>query len=114
MEYISLNKLPEKSVSHNRAIKKKSIITKGKIPQLTNFAQASFAPGQVSPAHSHDDMWEVFYVESGSGIIKVNEQEYKLEKGVTVTVEPTEKHEIINNSSAELVVNYFGILAIST
>lgn len=110
MEYISLTDLPDKSVSHNPNIKKKLIIANGKIPRLTNFAQASFASGQISPAHSHSDMWEVFYAESGSGIIKINDQEYKLEKGITVIVEPEEKHEIINNSSAELIISYFGIM----
>jgi len=110
MEYSLLKNLPEKTVSHNQAIKKKLIISNDKVPNLTNFAQAVFTAGQISPAHSHSDMWEVFYVESGTGIMKVNEVEYKLEKGVTITVAPTEKHEIINNSFQELVLNYFGIL----
>ena len=110
MEYISLSEAAEMSVSHNRAIKKKLIITNGKIPRLANFAQAKFAPGQIAHAHVHEDMWEVFYVEDGSGIIKINDQEYQLKKGITVTVEPQETHEIINNSSSYLIVNYFGII----
>lgn len=110
MQYISLNNLPQKSVSHNPNINKKEIITNGKIPNLTNFAQANFTVGQVSPAHSHEDMWEVFYVESGTGIITINGQEYQLEKGITVIVEPNETHEISNNGKEDLTLNYFGII----
>lgn len=110
MQYSRLNDLPENSVSHNPNIKKKLIISKGKIPTLTNFSQAILSSGQISFAHSHEDMWEVFYVESGEGIMMINDQPHKLETGVTITVEPYEKHEIINNSSSDLIINYFGIL----
>ncbi|WP_324283033.1 cupin domain-containing protein [Cyanobacterium aponinum UTEX 3221] len=55
-------------------------------------------------------MWEVFYVEQGTGIIKINEREYILEKGVCVLVEPKENHEIINNSDDNLIINYFGVI----
>jgi len=110
MEYISLKNLPNQSVSHNQAIKKKTILSKGKLPHITNFSQAIFAPQQVAYLHSHDDIWEVFYVEEGKGIIKVNNQEYILEKGVCIMVEPTETHEIINNSDGDLVINYFGVI----
>ncbi|NCO74732.1 MAG: cupin domain-containing protein [Cyanobacteria bacterium] len=110
MKYISLNKLPIKSVSHNVNIKKKTILKKGNIPHLTNFSQAVFTSGQIANIHSHNDMWEVFFVQSGSGIIKVNGSEYLLVKDVCVMVEPKESHEIINNGKDDLIINYFGII----
>ncbi|WP_330204385.1 cupin domain-containing protein [Cyanobacterium sp. Dongsha4] len=110
MEYISLKELPNQSVSHNQSIKKKTILNKGKLPHITNFSQAIFAPKQVAYVHNHDDMWEVFYVEKGTGIIKINEREYILEKGVCVLVEPNENHEIINNGDDNLIINYFGVV----
>lgn len=111
MEYINLNKLPIKSVSHNKNIQKKTIIDNHKIPNLTNFSQAIFKAGQIAPTHSHSDMWEVFFVESGTGIIKVNNVEFLLEKGFYIMVEPNDNHEIINNSQEDLIINYFGIVA---
>jgi quercetin dioxygenase-like cupin family protein len=63
----SLKNLPEESVSHNPEIKKKVMLRFGDLPHLTNFSQARFAPGQTAPAHAHQDMCEVFFVEAGSG-----------------------------------------------
>ena len=110
MKYINLDKLENKSVSHNQAIKKKTIIDNEIVPHLTNFSQAIFKPQQIANIHSHSDMWEVFYVESGKGIMIVDGQEYTLTKGTCIMVEPEESHEIINNSKEDLVINYFGIV----
>lgn len=109
MKIISLNQLPIQTVSHNREIKKKTMLKLGDLPHLTNFSQARFAPGQVAFVHAHQDMCEVFFIESGLGIIRINGIEYRLEPGVCVTVEPQEEHEVINSGTQELVITYFGI-----
>ncbi len=109
MKYISLEKIPEQSVSHNPDIKKKVMLNHCDIPHLTNFSQAKLSPGQVSKAHFHHNMWEVFFVEAGVGTIRVNHQSYPLHKGSCVTVEPGEIHEIINTGVNELIVTYFGV-----
>jgi mannose-6-phosphate isomerase-like protein (cupin superfamily) len=83
----------------------------GELPGLTNFSQARFAPGQTASAHAHYDMCEVFFVEAGSGIIRINNREYPLLPGTCVAVEPTETHEIVNNGTTELVITYFGLRA---
>ncbi|GAA6623215.1 hypothetical protein NUACC26_090400 [Scytonema sp. NUACC26] len=74
MIFTSLNDLPEEPVSHNPEIKKKVMLRLGDLPHLTNFSQSRFAPGQTSPAHAHYDMCEVFFVESGSGFIRVSDK----------------------------------------
>lgn len=109
MKFTSLSQLPQEPVVHNPAITKKVMLRIGELPHLTNFSQSRFAPGQIAAAHVHEDMAEVFFVESGSGIIKVNNQEYPLLPGHCIAVEPKEVHEIINNSSQELVLTYFGL-----
>lgn len=81
MKFVSLSKLAEESVSHNPEIKKKVMLRGGELPHLTNFSQANFAPGQTAPAHAHKDMWEVFFVESGSGVIRIDTREYPLLRG---------------------------------
>jgi quercetin dioxygenase-like cupin family protein len=109
MKRIALNDLPEESVSHNPAIKKKVMLRLGDLPHLTNFSQARFAPGQVAAAHAHADMCEVFFVEAGRGIIRVDQQEYALTTGTCIAVEPGEQHEVHNTGSEELVLTYFGL-----
>ena len=109
MKITSLTQISEQSVSHNPAIKKKVMLHEGDLPHLTNFAQAKFAPGQVAAGHFHSDMWEVFFIQSGEGLILIDGEEYSLVKGSCILVEPGEVHEIVNNGEGELILNYFGI-----
>ncbi len=110
MKYISLEELNSECVSHNREIVKKVMLKKGELPHLSGFSRALFQTGQVADKHSHDDMCEVFYVQSGKGLFLVNEKEFCLKKGVCIVVEPGEFHEIINSGDSELVLLYYGII----
>jgi mannose-6-phosphate isomerase-like protein (cupin superfamily) len=105
----SLSAVPEDSVSHNPAIKKRVMLRQGDIPPLTNFSQARFAPGQVADGHCHRDMAEVFFVESGQGTITIDGRPQPLTSGVCVLVEPGEHHEVTNTGTDELILTYFGI-----
>ncbi|MEM7592028.1 MAG: cupin domain-containing protein [Cyanobacteria bacterium P01_A01_bin.83] len=109
MKIANLNQLPQQTVSHNPKIKKQVMLSQGDIPHLTNFSQATFAPGQTAAAHAHQDMSEVFFVSSGNGLIRINEQEYHLFPGVCVSVEPGEVHEVFNSGEEDLILTYFGI-----
>jgi quercetin dioxygenase-like cupin family protein len=109
MKISILTELIEQEVSHNPAIKKKVMLRPGELPYLTNFSQARFTPGQVANAHSHDDMYEIFFVEAGEGIIKINQRSHTLLPGTCVTVEPGEVHEITNSGSTDLILTYFGL-----
>jgi mannose-6-phosphate isomerase-like protein (cupin superfamily) len=81
----------------------------GDLPHLTNFSQARFAPGQVAAAHAHTDMCEVFFVESGTGVIRIDGHDHALAAGVCIAVEPGETHEVSNTGSVDLVLTYFGL-----
>jgi quercetin dioxygenase-like cupin family protein len=109
MKHHSLSEIPSEGVSHNPNIRKQVMLRKGDLPHLTNFSQARFAPGQVAPGHSHDNMTEVFFVESGSGTISIDGQAYLLEPGTCVAVDIGEVHEIANTGEEELVLTYFGL-----
>ncbi len=109
MKITSLTQLPTESVSHNPAIQKKVMLKAGDLPPLLNFSQATFAPGQVAAAHAHTDMWEVFFVSQGAGLIRVNGRDYPLETGTCIAIEPGEVHEVVNNSSRDLILIYFGL-----
>ncbi|TAF06258.1 MAG: cupin domain-containing protein [Nostocales cyanobacterium] len=105
----SLQDLPAASVSHNPEIQKKVMLRFGDLPHLTNFSQAYFAPRQISPAHSHQDMCEVFFVESGTGVICIDGQEHPLLPGSCYAVEVGEVHEIVNTGADVLIITYFGL-----
>lgn len=109
MKIISLSNLPEEQVSHNPEIKKKVMLRHGDLPHLTNFSQSYFAPGQQAKAHAHSDMHEVFFVEAGSGVIRIDGNEYLLQPGSCIAVEPGEVHEIFNNGLTDLILTYFGL-----
>ncbi len=109
MKITNLHGVPEESVSHNPAIKKRVMLRQGDIPAITNFSQARFAPGQVANGHSHQDMAEVFFVEAGQGTISIDGQPHPLRPGVCVLVEPDEHHEVSNTGESDLVLTYFGV-----
>jgi len=99
----------DRPVSHNPAIRKRVLLEVGELPGLTNLSQAVFAPGDTAPGHEHADMWEVFFVRSGSGSIRVNGKEFRLERDVCWAVEPGERHEIVNDGREDLILLYFGL-----
>jgi quercetin dioxygenase-like cupin family protein len=109
MKLTSLSSLPTEFVSHNPHISKKVMLRPGDLPHLTNFSQARLAPGQIAPGHSHADMHEVFFVESGDGTIQVDQQVYPLTPGVCIAIQPGETHEVANTGATELILTYFGI-----
>ncbi len=96
-------------VSHNPHIQKKVLIEKGEIPRITNFSRSRFPPGESAPAHSHRDMYEVFLVESGSGVFRIDGKDYEVKAGSCVRVDLQEMHEIINTGDDYLVLTYFGV-----
>ena len=109
MKRVQLSELDEQGVSHNTAIRKKVMVQPGDIPHLTNFSQATFAPGQVAHAHAHSDMYEVFFVSAGTGTMAVNGIGQVLVPGVCILVEPGDVHEVTNTGQEPLVLTYFGI-----
>lgn len=104
MRYSSLKDIDEVGVSHNPEIKKKVFISKGQIPHLTQLARVTFKSGQIATSHIHQDMYEIFNVESGTGVITVDNNKYDLTPGVCITVDPGEKHEVVNNGKDDLIL----------
>ena len=109
MKKIFLADVVEEGVSHDPEIRKQVLLKKGDVPHLTNFSRGRLLPGQAATAHTHPNMFEVFFVESGQGIIRVDQSKQEVQAGVCVVAEPGEEHEIINTGPSELVLFYFGI-----
>lgn len=109
MKIVSLADVAEEGVSHDPEIRKQVLLRRGDLPRLTNFARSRLRPGQRTTAHRHADMSEVFFVESGEGLMRIAEREVEIKQGVCVAVSPGETHEIINTGAVELVLLYFGV-----
>lgn len=109
MKITTLNNIPQEGVSHNANIRKQVMLRMGDLPHLTNFSQAKFPPGEIANAHSHPDMCEIFFIESGTGMITVDNREYPLAPGTCIAIDVGEVHELRNTGATELVVTYFGL-----
>jgi mannose-6-phosphate isomerase-like protein (cupin superfamily) len=109
MKIVSLIDLPERHVSHNPEIRKKVMLETHDLPHVTGFSQARFSPGLVASPHAHADMHEVFLVNVGAGMIRVDGEVHQLEAGTCVAVAPGEVHEVANTGSTDLVLTYFGV-----
>eukprot|EP00741_Cyanophora_paradoxa_P009028 tig00001437_g8741.t1 len=96
-------------VAKNTDIKKKQFIPKGTVPHLMMFSTATFAKGQGVPLHSHEDMHEVFYVQSGNGIFRINGVTMAVKAGHTFVAHAGDVHNVENVEDEDLVILYYGI-----
>ncbi len=104
-----LDDIEQTEVSHNASIKKRVLLSPGELAGVIQFARSIFPPGAVAGEHRHEDMAEVFLVESGQGRIAVDGRTHELAPGTCVTVEAGETHELRNTGEIDLVVTYFGV-----
>lgn len=110
MKITSIQDSPVTLVSHNPKITKRTLLAYSEYPPVTNFAQATFPPGEVVEQHAHPDMLEVFLVEAGRGTITIDGQSFDMEPGACFAISPGEVHALRNDSETQdLVVTYFGI-----
>ncbi len=61
-------------------------------------------PGSSSNPHLHDDAEEIFYVISGTGRIKVEEEEEDIAPGSCIFIPPKSLHQLLNTGQVELRV----------
>lgn len=109
MKLISLSAINQQNISHNDNIKKQMMLAPGEIKHLMYFSQAIFPVGEIAKSHQHTDMTEIFFVLSGQGTIRINNNVYPLNQNDCAVVEPNEDHEICNTGNNDLVINYFGV-----
>jgi len=60
--------------------------------------------GSSSNPHLHDDAEEIFYVVSGTGRVKVGEEEEDIAPGSCIFIPPKTLHQLLNTGNVELKV----------
>ncbi|MEM0970241.1 MAG: cupin domain-containing protein [Verrucomicrobiota bacterium] len=111
MKIRHLRDLPCRQVSHNGAISKQVYLHSGECPPLQQVAVATLKSGDSAPAHLHEDMAEVFFVESGQLTIIIDHEVYRIEADGMILIEPGELHELRNEGSEPCRLRYFGVLS---
>ena len=109
MKVLPFSEADLKAVSHNPKIKKRVVLSNGERGNIYQLAQAVFPPGETAYTHSHDDMTEIFIVQSGLGTIRIDETSHELKSDVCAVVDPLETHEISNTGTDDLVITIIGI-----
>jgi mannose-6-phosphate isomerase-like protein (cupin superfamily) len=61
-------------------------------------------PNNSSNLHSHDDMEEIFYIVSGRGRIRIDDEEEDIEPGSCIYIPTGASHQLINNGNEILEV----------
>jgi len=62
-------------------------------------------PGQTPyPFHLHSSQWEFYHVISGKGLVRDKQDAIPIHAGDAFLFKPDEPHQLINNSSEDLIV----------
>eukprot|EP01116_Phalansterium_solitarium_P011836 TRINITY_DN27657_c0_g1_i1.p1 TRINITY_DN27657_c0_g1~~TRINITY_DN27657_c0_g1_i1.p1 ORF type:complete len:166 (+),score=27.97 TRINITY_DN27657_c0_g1_i1:127-624(+) len=91
--------------SSHPGISKQVYVHRGQFPYLMQFARSVLAAGSEVPLHSHESMYELFFVVSGTGQVVVNDERTLLEPGSMYAVAPGTAHSM--SSVENLTVVYF-------
>jgi len=103
MKLYTLEKTPEKPVSHEPGLNKKVLVPEG-IGCVRHISSIVLKEGDRVASHSHADATEVFYCVKGSVEFSVNGQPAVMKNGTCLVVEPGEAHAIVEvGEPAELL-----------
>ncbi len=64
-------------------------------------AWVDVAPGVTSTAHAHDEK-EMFFITEGSGVMRIGEEERRVNAGDTVFITPFIDHDLTNDGTTRL------------
>jgi uncharacterized cupin superfamily protein len=117
MQKINIKDIPEETWASPKgrftSIDRNISIRLGRVPDSTDLAKrhpfdveiCRIPPGKsVCPYHSHSAQWEFYHVISGTGIVRDSDGRTPVEAGDAFIFGPGLAHQLINDSSADLVV----------
>jgi mannose-6-phosphate isomerase-like protein (cupin superfamily) len=69
-----------------------------------SLAEATIAVGESVTEHFHKVTEEFYYILSGTGLMKIDQEEQQVNQGDTVVIVPGMRHKITNNGTVPLVL----------
>jgi len=73
----------------------------------TKFQIVKFKPHTSIKPHHHQKIYEIFYIRSGNGILKLNKKEFRCAPDDFFLCEPGDIHEFINDTDDDFVILIF-------
>ncbi|MBI5412339.1 cupin domain-containing protein [Candidatus Peregrinibacteria bacterium] len=71
------------------------------------FQVVKFKPGTIIKPHYHKKTYEIFYIHSGQGSLRINQEKYPLKKDDIILCEPGDRHALENTGKKDLVILIF-------
>lgn len=100
-EIIKLNEQPW-YVAEDNAEAREFASPRNSRAQKMSIAEIKIPAGVHIIEHHHEVMEEIYFVQSGSGIMNINGLDQKVEQGDTIVILPGERHSIRNNTNEDL------------
>jgi len=71
------------------------------------FQIVAFKPHTTIKPHFHKETTEIFYIQSGQGILKLNHQKFRCKDNDFFLCQPGDIHEFINDTDKDFVILIF-------
>ncbi|MBI3462928.1 MAG: cupin domain-containing protein [Planctomycetes bacterium] len=68
-----------------------------------SLAEARLAPGQTATPHYHVRAEEIYYIQSGQGLMRIADEQRAVGPGDAIAIPPGQPHQITNTGSEILV-----------
>lgn len=107
MKHISLDSVPSFKTEFGDG-EKQIIIPPNTLSNFRQLGRVVFKKGLAVTPHSHPDFTEIMLVESGKGLMKVDENEFEVKSGDCIIVEINENHQI-TVTEEPFTLLFFGI-----
>lgn len=78
-------------------------------PVLFSFGVATVNPGGEIAAHTHHDREELFYIQSGAGVLETEGERVRVGPGMAIWFPAGCQHRLLNDRAAPIVVIFVGM-----
>jgi mannose-6-phosphate isomerase-like protein (cupin superfamily) len=103
MEVINRNAVPA-FVGPDGAIIRELAASRNSSARKQSLAEATIAAGESVTEHFHKTTEEFYYILSGTGLMKIEDEVRQVGEGDTVIIVPGQRHKITNNGQTPLVL----------
>ena len=103
MEIVRRDSVPA-FVAPDKAIIRELAASRNSSAKKQSLAEATIAVGDSVTEHYHKVTEEFYYILSGAGLMKINDEEEQVSPGDTVIILPGMRHKITNNGTVPLVL----------